>query len=235
MQVTGQHAATTTLYLGSNDPLLSLSVHVGLMFACQNVYNILCTYLYYVQIYMTGLHTEVQGNQAVRSQNYQHVKITKPPIPAKRQGSRSQTEMGYQTLPSNFQSLHKAHYFGGHTLSKDSAEDLQHHHILTSELDHCAKATKKRMDDSAIGGSETDSSYDDVDTQQMSSGIGESHGSLSSYDVVSDRELGAYNDSHSLGLPQTQLSGKGYHSSPMKEVEELKNLVHHLSIKVKVL
>ena len=202
-------------------------------------------YLYYVQMFMIGLpikDTEVQGSkikQAVRSQKHQHVKITKPPVPAKRQGSRNQTEIGYQTLPSNLQSSHKPHCFDGHTLFKGSAEELKHHHILTSELDHGVKATKKRMDDSAIGGSETDSSYDDVDAQplrEMSSG---NYGSLSTYDVVShfsdtDKELGSCNDCDSLGLPQTQLSSKGYHSVPMKEVEELKNLVHHLSIKVKV-
>ena len=190
---------------------------------------------------MTGLpikDIEVQkskGIQTVRSQNYQNVKL-RPPVPAKQQGSRNRTEIGHQTLPSSFRTSHKVHCFDGHAHLKDSAEDLKRH-ILTSKLDHCVNATK-RMDDSAIGSSETDSSYDDVDAQPlrvMSSGRTESYSSLSSYDVVShlsDTELGSCNDCDSLRLPQTS---KGYHPASMKEVEELKNLVHQLSIKVKVL
>ena len=196
-------------------------------------------YLYYVHtMFMTGLPIEVQKSkvaQMLRSQNYQNVKI-RPPVPAKQQGSRSRTEIGHQTLPSSFRTSHKAHCFDGHGHFKDSAEDLKHH-VLTSKLDHSVKATK-RMDDSAIGSSETDSSYDDVDAQPlriMSSGTAESYSSLSSYDVVShlsDTELGSCNDCDSLRLPQTS---KGYHPAAMKEVEELKNLVHQLSIKVEVL
>ena len=171
--------------------------------------------------------TEVQksnATQIIRSQKF-NVKI-RPPVPVKQQGSRTQTEIGYQTLPSSFRSSHKAN---GRAHFKDSAEDLKHHMLL----DHCAKVTK-RIDDSAIGGSETDSSYDDVDVQplrEMSSGATESYSSC--YDVVShvsDTELASCNDCDSPRLPQT----KGYHSTAMKDVEELKNLVHQLSIKVEV-
>lgn len=157
---------------------------------------------------------EVKKIQTVQSQN---VKI-RPPVPAKQQGSRSQTKIGYQTLPSSFRSSRKA---DGHAHSIDSAV--------------------KRMDDSAIGGSETDSSYDDVDAQpprEVSSGTTESYSNLSCYDVVShlsDTEPGSCSDCDSPRLPQTQLSSKGYHFAEVKEVEQLKNLVHQLSVKVKVL
>ena len=171
-------------------------------------------------------------NQTPRSQNYQNVNIG-PPLPAKQQGWRNQGEIGYQTLPSSFRSSHKTHHFNGH-------EGVKHHHAMTSELEHCVIAAKKRMDDSAIGGSETDSSYDDVDAQSLretNSGTTESNGCLSPpYNVISnlsdmDKKLGSCN---SLGLLEGQLSSKGYHNMTMKEVEELKNLVHQLSIKVKV-
>ena len=182
-----------------------------------------------IQCY-TGLpikDIEVQKSSTTQTMRSQNVKI-RPPVPVKQQGSRSQTEIGYQTLPSSFRSSHKAE---GRAHLKDSAEDLKPRMLL----DHCAKVTK-RIDDSAIGGSETDSSYDDIDAQplrEMSSGATESYSSLSCYDVVShvsDTELASCNDYDSPRLPQT----KGYHSTAMKDVEELKNLVHQLSIKVEV-
>lgn len=182
--------------------------------------------------FYTGLPVkgvEVQKSKAiqtVRSQN-----TIRPPVPAKQQGSRSHTATGYQTLPLSFRSSHKT---DGQAHVIDSAEDLKHH-SLTYKFDHCVKVTKK-IDDSAIGGSETDSSYDDVDTQplkEMCSGTTESYNSSVSH--LSGTELGSYNECDSPRLPQTQLSSRGYHSSAIKEIEDLKNLVHQLSVRVKVL
>ena len=182
--------------------------------------------------------TEAQISKINQKPNYQKVN-SGPPLPAKHQGSRNQDEIGYQTLPSSFRSSHKIHRFSGQALFTDSTEDLKkHNHAMKSEL----KVAKKRMDDSAIGGSETDSSYDDVDAQslrEMNCGTMESNGCLSpSSNVISnlfdgDKKLGSCDNYmyDNVGLLEGQLGSKGCHAVAVKE---LKNLVHQLSTKVEV-
>lgn len=99
------------------------------------------------------------------------------------------------------------------------------------------------MDDSAIGGSETDSSYDDVDAlspRESGSSAAESSGYLSTSTTIAASNLSEFDmklrscDSR-LGFLETQLkSSKGSHMVAMKEMEQVKSLIDQLSSKIKV-
>lgn len=98
------------------------------------------------------------------------------------------------------------------------------------------------MDDSAIGSSETDSSYDDVPVSQPLKGSSSTEvsepSSIPPYNVVSylsDFDIKLSSCDNRLRFLESQLkSSKGSHVMAMKELEQLKGLVDQLSTKVKV-
>lgn len=99
-----------------------------------------------------------------------------------------------------------------------------------------------KMDDSAIGSSETDSSYDDTPVTQALRGSGSAE--ISIHSSISPHKVGLYLSEFNawlsscdkrLGFLESQLkTTKGSHVASMKELEQLKGLVDQLSTKVKV-
>lgn len=132
-----------------------------------------------------------------------------PPLPAKRQQSRSHVCGGHQMLPLGFQSSQN----------------------LSPAIDYAdtQRITSQKMDDSAI---ETDSNYDDIPVTKAS------HSSTSPYimdSYLSKFDACLSSCDKRLGFLESELkSGKGSQVAAMKELEQLKGLVDQLFTKVKV-
>lgn len=160
---------------------------------------------------------------------------TGPPLPAKRRGANVySSNIGHQTLPSSFRSSHKKHDLKGSAHFEESPEVLRNSFAFPSKVD---LDTKKKTDDSAIGGSETDSSYDDVDAQPLrqycSSSSSIETGGLCSTSADVEMKLNSYDNR--LGFLEAELkSSKGYHVITMSELDQIKSLVDSLSNKIKV-
>lgn len=161
-----------------------------------------------------------------------------PPLPAKRQRSRSRICDGHQMLPSDFQNLE---VFTHSMNTTDSFRDaLAMSPMIGYEDTH--GISPQKMDDSAIGISETDSSYDDIPATQALGGSGSAeisrHSSISPYNM--DSYLSKFDTwfnscDKRLGFLESQLkSSKGSQVAAMKELEQLKDLVDQLFTKVKV-
>ena len=179
-------------------------------------------------------------NQCSRPCNHEDLNPG-PPLPAKRRRSRSHVCDGHQMLPSGFQSSQNLEVFPHSINSTDSFKDpLSMSSTIGYEDTH--GITPQKMDDSAIGNSETDTSYDDIPATQALRGSGSaeisSHSSISPYNM--DSHLSKFDACLSscdkrLGFLESQLkSSKGSQVEAMKELEQLKDSVDQLFTKVKV-
>ena len=158
--------------------------------------------------------------------------VTGPPLPGKRGGKiKVERQTPHTSLHGN--SLKdNIHYV-------DSAEVVRNPLEMQFKIDYHDASTKK-MDDSAIWSSETDLSYDDMDAQLLSSSSTESAGLLSNSAksmtaCMSNFESKICSYDHRLGFLETQLiSNKGSYNAAVKEMEQIRSLLDHMSTKVKV-
>ena len=179
-------------------------------------------------------------NQTLTSSNDRSI-ATGPPLPAKQREAKINSCVEHQTLHSN---LHR-NSLKDNIHCVDSAKVVKNPLAILSKDDY-QNVSAKKMDDSAIWGSETDSSYDDIDIQLLRGNGGSSNNTeyagvystsasnvtrcISNFDV----KLSSYDNR--LGFLEAQLkSSNGSHVIAIKEMEQIKSLLDRVSTKVKVL